>query len=302
MSKTNIENQSIKSFKIVIITLAFVLLGSLFYIFKVSDRSKTAIISLREEKSIVLKDLEKSNLFLQQIQINNSDLSQKLVLEQQKVIKLIEELKSGKVNENNIVEYKKNASNIDERIRLLLNQISDYKKRIDSTNVVLNTTNVILQNTSNILKNEKTKNDSLSYSNKSLIKKVIDGSKLYFYNLHNNFYKIKNSGTLAETDKSSRIDLIKTSFMIAENNLVDPFEKEYYVQIIDSNNNVIGEKKTETFGEDILSYTTTINFKFNNKTSKGETSIPVKDLEEGSYFINVFDKSKLVLKSTFELR
>jgi hypothetical protein len=301
MSENKFENQSTKSFKIVIITLAFVVLGSLAYIFKVSDRSKNAIVSLREEKSIVLKDLEKSELFLQQIQTTNSSLSKKLILEQQKVAKLIAELKTGKVDESNIAGYKQNADNFDNRIKLLLNEIGVYKKRIDSTNAVLNTTNLVLYNTNNILKNEKTKNDSLSSTNKNLSRKVLDASKLYYYNLQTSFYKIKNSGDLSETTKSKKINIIKTSFMIAENNFVKPFTKDYYVQIIDSKNNVVGDKKTENFDDDVLSYSSILSIKYENKTAKVETSIPVKDLEEGSYFINVFDKSKLVLKSTFEL-
>lgn len=302
MSENKSENQSVKSFKIVIIVLACVVISSLAYIFKISDRTKNSIISLREEKSIVLKDLEKSDLFLQQIQTSNSTLSKQLAAEQQKVIKLIEELKSGKVDESNIAGYKQNADNLDARLKLLLNEISSYKKRIDSTNAVLNTTNLVLYNTNTILKNEKTKNDSLSTTNKNLNRKVLDASKLYYYNLHTSFFKIKSSGELSETDKSRKINLIKTSFMIAENNFVKPFTKDYYVQIIDVKNNVIGDKKTENFEDEILSYSSILSINYDNKTAKAEASIPVKDLEQGSYFINVFDKSKLVLKSTFELK
>ncbi len=302
MSESKFENQSEKSFKIVIIVLACVVISSLAYIFKISDRTKNSIISLREERSIVLKDLEKSNLFLQQIQTNNSDLSKKLASEQQKVAKLIEELKSGKVDESNIAGYKQNANNLDNRLKLLLNDIGNYKRRIDSTNAILNTTNIVLQNTNTILKNEKTKNDSLSTSNKNLNKKVLDASKLYYYNLQTSFFKIKSSGDMIETDKSRKINLIKTSFMIAENNFVKPFNKDYYVQIIDSKNNVIGDKKIENFDDNVLSFTSLLSIKYDNKTSKAEVSIPVKDLEEGSYFINVYDKSKMVLKSTFELK
>jgi hypothetical protein len=302
MSERKFENQSVKSFKIVIIVLACVVISSLAYIFKLSDRTKNSIISIREERSIVLKDLEKSNLFLQQIQTNNSDLSKKLASEQQKVAKLIEELKSGKVNESNIAGYKQNADNLDNRLKLLLNEIGNYKRRIDSTNAILNTTNIVLQNTNSILRNEKTKNDSLSTSNKNLNKKVLDASKLYYYNLQTSFFKIKSSGDMTETDKSRKINLIKTSFMIAENNFVKPFTKDYYVQIIDIKNNVIGDKKTENFDDNVLSYSSILSVKYDNKTAKAEASIPVNDLEQGSYFINVFDKSKLVLKSTFELK
>ena len=141
MSKNN--NQGINnSLKIVIVMLAFTMLGGIFFLYKSGDRSKSTIVSLREEKSNVLKDLEQSQLFLNQVMTSNKSLSSKLVEEQNKVKQLILDLKSKDVNEKTIAEYKQTVSNVDNRIKLLLNEINSYKKQIDSTNVVLSKTNL----------------------------------------------------------------------------------------------------------------------------------------------------------------
>ncbi len=281
------ENKTLKSFKIVIVVLAFTVTGSLFYIYKSTNRDRNTIISLRQEKSVVLKDLEKSELFLDQIMTTNKSLSDKLILEKEKVSKLIAELKNKPVTEKNIIVYKQNANNIDDRIKILLQEINVYKNKIDSTNVVLKT--------------EKIKNDTLESSNKKLAKRVIDASKLYFYNLQTSYFKVRSSGKQVETDKASRADLLKVSFMIAENDFAKNFKKVYYVQIIDPKNNIIGRKETRIFGKETLDYGAVVPIYYQNKTTKGETEINVKDLESGNYKINVFDKSKLILKSEFTL-
>ena len=301
MSKKVKKKQNNKSFKIIIILLAFTMLASLFYIYKMSSKSKKEIISLREEKANMLEDLEKSQLFLTQIITSNKSLSSKLVAEQNKVKQLILDLKSKKITEQNIVDYKQIADNADNRIKTLLNEINSYKKKIDSTNVVLTQTNANLTKTSVSLIKEKTKNDTLTVSNTKLAKKISDGSKLYFFDLKTNFFKSKSSGKLTETDKASKINLIRVSFMIAENNLAKSTSKDFYIQIIDSKNNVLGSKNVEKFGNETLNYSTSLKVKYQNKTIKVEGEIPVTNLQDGILFINVFDKSKLILNSAVTL-
>lgn len=288
MTQNTTENQSLKSFKIVVVILAFTILGSLFYIYKSSERTRNTILNLRQEKSIVLKDLEKSASFLNQIMTNNKSLSEKLILEKEKVTRLILELKTKPVTEKIINTYKLDVNNIDDRIKLLLKEIQIYKTRIDSTNVVLNF--------------EKTKNDTLVTSNKLLSKRVTDASKLYYYNLQTSNFKVRNSGKQIETDRAGKIDLIKVSFMIAENDFTKSFKKIYYVQIIDPKNNIVGRKETKQFGSETLDFGALIPVHYENKTMKGEADVSVKDLEDGNYTINIFDKSKLILTSSFVLR
>ena len=288
MENDNNKKQVTKSFKIIIVLLVLAMLGSLFYIYKMSDRSKRMIISLRQEKAMVLKDLEKSDLFLQQVITSNKALSKKLANEQLKIKKLIAELKTKTVTEKTIIVYKKNANNADERIKLLLNEINMYKNKIDSTNVVLG--------------NERIKVDTLTTSNKQLVKKIDKAAKLYFYNLNFSTFKDKGAGKQIETARASRINLIKISFMIAENNVVKAMNKDFYVQIIDSKANVVGLKNSIKMGSQELTYSSIIKANYKNETLKVEGDIPVANLSEGVYFINIFDKAKLVLNGSFTLK
>jgi len=67
-----------------------------------------------------------------------------------------------------------------------------------------------------------------------LAKTVEIASKLSVLNLKTSAYKLKSSGKQIETDKASRVDVLKISFTIAENRVAKSGDKTYYVQVIDS--------------------------------------------------------------------
>ena len=115
-------------------------------------------------------------------------------------------------------------------------------------------------------------------------------------------YKLRSSGKQIETDKASRADILKISFTIAENQIAKSGDKTYYVQVIDSKNNVLGEKQTETFGENTLTYSFATTVAYENKTVNVSEDLPGKNFEKGTYFINIFDKDVLVSKTSFTLR
>ena len=113
---------------------------------------------------------------------------------------------------------------------------------------------------------------------------------------------MRSSGKQIETDKASRADILKISFTIAENQIAKSGDKTYYVQVIDSKNNVLGEKQTETFGENTMTYTIDSTVAYENKTVNVSEDLPGKNFEKGTYFINIFDKDVLVSKTSFTLR
>ena len=95
---------------------------------------------------------------------------------------------------------------------------------------------------------------------------------------------------------------MKVSFTIAENSIAKSGDKTYFVQVIDSKSNVLGDKKTETFGEKSLTYSFTTNVKYENRTVQVSQDLPGKNFEKGTYFVNIFDKNELVSKTSFTLK
>lgn len=252
-----------------------------------SDRTKHVIISLREEKSLILRDLEKSNFVLSEAIDDKTALNSKLVSEQQKVKKLMREINNNNLSLSQIAILKKSASNVNERINALIKELNYYKKKSDSTSVILD--------------KQKSINDTLTNYNKSLSKKVAKASKLYYYDLDVKAYKLKSSGKKVETERSNKADILKVSFLIAENSLVKSSNNTLFIQIIDSKNKVIGKRITKNFGDKSLTYSFATTVKYKNQTIKIEEELPVADLEEGVFYVNIFDQSNVILKTTLNL-
>ena len=115
--------------------------------------------------------------------------------------------------------------------------------------------------------------------------------------------KQRSSGKQIDTDKATRADVLKISFTIAENQVAKTGDRTYFVQVIDSKNNVLGDKKTEAFGTTYLPYSFQKTVKYENKTVQVQEDLPVKSISAGTYFVNVFDKNgELVSKNSFQLR
>lgn len=283
------------SFKIVITILSLLLLGSFFYIYKMSSHSKEVILDLRSEKATLTYDLEKLKLSLDSAIADKGHLNKELLKERQRVNELLQQIKKGNLNATQINVFKSNSANLEVRISNLMTEIEEYKKKIEETNSQLT--------------QSKASNDTLTNSNKNLSQKLKDASsklskasKLSFFNFETKTFKKRNSGELVPTEKASRIDIVKISFIIGENELADLQTKKFYIQITDTNNKMIGNNETTSLGENILDYSAIITTKYTKKTTQIEKEIPVKELESGNYNIAVFDGENLIYKTSFILK
>lgn len=292
MSAQNSNNSGLKA---IIAILSLLLIGSLIYMYKLTSDSKQVEEVLVTEKDAVLKDLAIAKDSLESAISSNTTLSDELVAERDRVQKLIADIEKSKGDVQAMAKYKEEALKLRGSIARLMKEVEVLKKenktlatRIDSTNVVLTDARRV--------------NDTLVSQNDYLARTVEKGSKLTVLNLQSTAVKQRSSGKQIETDKASRADVLKISFMIAENQIAKSGDKTYYVQVIDSKNNVVGEKKTESFGDKTLTYSFIATVKYENKTVKVEKDLPVNSVQAGTYFVNIFDKSDLVSKTSFTLK
>jgi hypothetical protein len=296
MEKELPNNTINKSFKIIILTLVLVLLGGLFYIYRMSDHSKNAIMVLRNQKASTLKELIESKSKLDKVIVNNGALSKELILERAKLKKLIADFQNSNVSEILNLKFQKQAQALQNNVFFLTKELEEYKRKADTASKIL----VIAKKSNDDL---VIQNKDLLENNKSLNSKIDQATALSYLNFQVIPYKIKTfSGKLAETESARKVDLLKISFMIAENKLSKPKNKKYYIQIIDSKNNVLGQKQTVNFDEKTLEYSTTNDVKYENKALTVEKELAVTDLTEGTFHANVFDNSNLILSSSFVLK
>nr|WP_294784578.1 hypothetical protein [uncultured Flavobacterium sp.] len=283
------------SLKAVIAVLAVLLIGSLVYIFKLSSDSevvKTELTTSMTEKESVMKDLQELKATYDAAIAENTSMSDELIQERDKVVALMDDLNKSK---GDVSKYRSQVQAMQSKMKTLVAENDELKKQ----NGVLTTQR---DSTIVVLGESKKFNEVLVGQNEELSKTVERGSKLSVLNTKTAAYKLRSSGKQIETDKASRADILKISFTIAENQIAKSGDKTYYVQVIDAKNNVLGEKKTESFGDNTLTYSFKTTVKYENKSVNVSEDLPGKDFAKGTYFINVFDNDELVSKTSFSLR
>lgn len=290
------ENQkSNSSLKAIIIVLALLLLGSLGYMYKMSTDNQTSENKLMTDKEKLSEELQASIAKYDEAISENTSLSDELSAEREKLVQLKADLEKSQGDVASMAKFKNDYLRLKREMDNLMKENNALKKQ----NVTLTTQR---DSTQVVLNDARRANDTLVAKNDNLSKTVEKGSKLSVLNLQTMAVKQRNSGKQIDTDKASRADVLKISFMIAENQIAKSGDKTYHVQVIDSKNNVLGDKKTESFGEKTLTYSFEKTVKYENKTVQVAQDLPVKDIEGGTYFVNIFDKGELVSKTSFTLR
>jgi len=299
--ENQMENQkSNSSLKAIVVVLALLLAGSLYYIFTLSNEVKqaqTEIKTVKSEKQNVLDSLAVLKATYDKAIEENTAMSEDLKAEREKIETLMVDLKKSKGDAASMRKYRDQYFKLQDHMKVLMAENEELKNK-----------NKVLTNqrdsTVVVLGHQRKVNDTLTTQNKNLASTVEKASKLVVTNIKTQAIKQKKSGKQIETDKARKADKLKVCFTIAANSVAKSGEKTYYVQIIDSKNNVLGDKKEETFGSTTLNYSFTTNVAYNNQTvdvcefldGKG------KDFEKGSYFVNIFDKGELVSKTSFTLK
>jgi Tfp pilus assembly protein PilO len=294
----NQEQNNNSKLKAIILVLALLLIGSLAYMFKMSSDSKqleTEFTTESSEKEAALKDLAALKTTYDAAIAENTSMSEELIAEREKVIQLMEDLKKSKGDAASMRKYKQQYFALEAKMNNLVRENDALKKLNEDL-----TTN--LDSTKTILVEAKEYNQVLVGQNEDLTKTVEKAAKLSILNLKTSGYKVKSSGKEIATDRASRVDLLKVNFTIAENSVAKSGDKEYYVQIIDSKNNVLGDKKDVLVNGSTLSYSFISKVAYANSTVDVSENLPGKGFEKGTYFVNIFDKGTLVGKTSFSLR
>jgi len=293
------KTQNYNPILLFIIGILIILLGGcLFYIFNLKENQtvlETTIVTVNSEKDSMIKDLEDLRSTYDVAIAENTEMSDELIAERDKVQKLMAELKSSNGDVTSLQKYKKEFKVLEKKMQNLMQEIEVLKKQNETLTTNLDSTNVVLED-------NKKYNEVLVSQNEELAKTVEKGSKLSIVNLKAASFKLKTSGKQIETDKAQSTDMLKINFSIAENKIAKSGDKMYYVQVIDAKNNVLGVKHTIYFGELSLTYSFTTTVKYENKTVEVSEQLLGKDFVKGNYYVNVFDKNELVSKTSFSLK
>ena len=282
-------------FKIVIVLLATLLVGTLAYTYNVIQDSNEIEKVLISEKDAVLKDLAVSKDSLDGAIASNSILSLELINERDRVEKLIKDFQNSDIDAISAMKYKNDAINLKNKVSSLLKEVKELK----------NQNRILTEERDNavvILDEAKKSFDNLQDKNYKMAETLEKASKLNILNLLVESFTKKNSGKLVTTDKARKTDVFKISYTVAENLVSKPITKNYFVQVVDNNNNVLGDMKIENFGDKSLTYSFVSAINFENKTVQMTKELKVENLSSGTFFVNIYEKGELLVKTSINLR
>jgi uncharacterized protein (DUF3084 family) len=259
------------------------------------NSTETKLTTTLSEKDQVMKDLKDLKTTYDAAIAENTTMSDELIAEREKVVALMANLKKSNGDIASMAKYKKQYLALESKMKGLVAENETLKK--DNTVLKVQRDSTIV-----VLDESKKTNKELNGKNEDLTKTVEKGSKLAIVNLKTSAFIVRSSGKEIATDKASRADVLKVSFTIAENSIAKSGDRKYYVQVIDSKNNVMGESQTERFSDKTLTYSFIANVKYDNKTIDLVKNVSAEKLVKGTFYVNVFDNGQLVSTTNFTLK
>jgi hypothetical protein len=272
------STSSNKGSKAAIIILALLLIGTLFYGYKMHQESSETEAILQSEKSEVLRNLENMSSLYNEANADNEVANEKLIEAQARLETLMAELIASKSSVSALLKYKKKYFELESEMEVLLDENTTLKFQ----NALLETS---LDSTQVELSTQLASNTQLEEQNLRLTESVDVAKKLTVERLNAFGVIQRNSGKLVPTTRASRVDNLRICYSVPSNLLTEAGDKKYFVQVIDPSLNVIGSNTPVQFEEGVLKYSYVSAFTYDNQL------LDVCDFvspEEGNYGKGVY--------------
>lgn len=318
---------------LIIGVLVLALAGAIGYIVGDFNSSKqpTNSISTNDE---VMKEIEELKSMYDSKIAEKTTSFQELKEEKKKVASLMYELEKTKSDANSLIKYKTQYQQLESKMRVLVNEIVALKSgktnavakvkstKLPDNNTVKTTTAFSKKETSTVAnpKGTSTPKKEAAKTNVASPSTIVNETPVVAQpkaqpkveevkveefrvsNLKALAYITKSSGKQEETVSASKAKMLRVSFVVNGNSGKNQEDKTYYIQVINSKNNVMGKKITEFFGDKSLTYSFSKTVDVSDGTATVTQDFFDADFEKGTYFINIFDHSKLVGNSSITLK
>ncbi|MEX0996369.1 MAG: hypothetical protein WDZ45_04930 [Flavobacteriaceae bacterium] len=290
------ENRNSK-LKWLIGILAILLIALTVFTIKLYLDNQENVTNLEIQKTDIEEELEELLVNYNIAIEENQSKDRELIEARDRIEQLLDSVKGAQANVDLIRRY-----------RIEIGQLKSEKealfKRADSLQSVAEILRTERDSTSVALDKSVKKVDSISLQNEALAQVVAIGSALKVSRLNAEGVLVRNSGKIVETDRARRADKLRTCFTLNANEIAESGDKLLFIQVINPENNVLGEKSVVNFEDKILTYSATSNVFYD----KEELDVCVlvnaleSDLIPGTYYINVFDGPRMVANSSIDLR
>ena len=282
----------------ILIGLLVVLLVSLAgYTYTLIQQNKETVLFLEADKAEVQKELEALVVSYNEILQDNKLKDKDLIAARDRVIVLLDSVKDYKANLSIITRYKA-------QVKGLKNERTQLFKRADSLLVVTQRLAVEKDSTTAVLIKTIKVVDSVTTANTQLFNSLEKGALIGISNLDATAIIVRKGGKIKETKRATRADKIRVCYTIAPNTLAQAGDRVLYVQVINPDNNIIGDKSNITFGQDLLTYSKSESVFYENQALDVCAIVGTagQDVLKGLYTINIFDAQRQIGSTTLMLK
>jgi len=291
------EEQSTKKYKIIIGVLAALLVILSIYTYSLYSDNQEVIGGLELQKSEIQAELEDLVGNYDTVIQENELKDEQLLAARDRIEVLLDSIKKSEVNANLIQRYRAEISRLKEERTVLF-------KRADSLMAVNQQLVGDVQIANAALDASIEKSDSLAEANVELTETVKKGSVVGAVDLRGEGVIVRKSGKIVDTRRARRADKVRACFTLTPNPIAEKGDRLLYVQVINPENNLLGEKGSLQFDEATLNYSTTLTVYYEQEELDVCALVDANedDLIKGRYVINVFDGPKQISTAFMELK
>jgi predicted nucleic acid-binding Zn-ribbon protein len=293
------ETKSNNGLKVLAGLLGVVLLGVIIYTVSLYQEKKKTEAVLTQEKSLVEADLTSLKSEYDKAILESNATNEELVSARDNIAKYLDSVKTMKADISSLSRYRRQVGVLKAEREQLLKQVDSLKT--SNTLIAMQRDSTYVQ-----LEKQTVFNDSLVVQNTQLADAVEKGSALNLTTFNVDAVKERNSGKLVSTSRSKSTDKLKICFTVANNVIAQAGDREFYLEVLDPQGNVLGESysKTNDNGGSIT-YSKGTNFYYENQKLDVCDYInkPAGDFQKGNYMVNIYDDGlKLLGNVTFGLK
>ncbi len=293
------ETKNNNGLKVLAGLLGVVLLGTIIYTVSLYQDKKKNTIALTQEKQLVVEDLNSLKSEYDKAILESNVTNEELVTARDNIAKYIDSVKTMKADISSLSRYRRQVSVLKAEREQLIKQVDSLKQ---------SNTLIAMQRDSTYVELEKQTvfNDSLVVQNTQLADVVEKGAAMNITTFTVDAVKERNSGKLVSTSRAGRTDKLKICFTVANNVIAEAGDREFYLEVLDPQGNVLGESysKTNDAGASVT-YSKGTNFYFENKALDVCDYInkPAGDFQKGNYMVNIYnDRLSLLGNVQFTLK
>ncbi len=293
-----VVNPQTFNYRLVIGALLIAILALGAYSFSSYSKLQDQKQFLAQEKKIVENELSNIIARYDELMSENENMKDELIIAKERTLKVLDSLKVQEATVYIISKYRKQISSLQEERNNFMTLASSLKTENKQLHNERKKVNKRLEEQTDV-------NNQLSERNSLLAENLKKGSIITANSFAAKAFKIRTSGKKIETEKAKRTDFIEVCFILAKNSLAEKGKKNIYIQILNPNSNVIGDKASKNFGDYTLIYSAKETINYNNEVLdiclKAMAGKDEKTFTKGTYFVNIFHNEKKLGSTTINL-